>query len=105
MQKQLARKATSFSEFNITVNVGAAQMLPVASISMVPTISASTLNSSHVTTRRATRPVQELTMQTMSMKFFHVSMFVVACNGWPRTQNVLKKQSVPTDQFVADILF
>ena len=80
-------------------------MLPVASISMVPTISASTMNSSHVTTWQAMRPVQELTMQTTSMKFFHVSMFVVACNGWPRTQNVIKKQSVPTDQFVADILF
>ena len=79
MQKQLARKATSFSEFNITVNVGAVQMLPVASISMVPTISASTLNSSHVTTRRATRPVQELTMQTTSMKFLQVSMLYCHC--------------------------
>ena len=49
-------------------------MLPVASIFMVPTINASTLNSSHVTIRRARRPVQELNMQTMSMEFHHVSI-------------------------------
>ena len=54
-------------------------MLPVAFICMVPTVNASTLNSSHVTIRRATRPVQELNMQTMSMKFHLVSILYCRC--------------------------